>query len=387
MRLLLLGMRIGFDASDCVTGRADGTTRYTRELAARLPMLAREDSWQFFAPGNPKHLLWDQSPPNVLWRKSPWPRFWTQSRLPFDLYRYPCDVLFMPIQQLPILRPRHTRTVAVIHDLAFHEFGDQFTYVNWMLLHAFTSQTVREADHIIAVSKSTADDIERLYGRRNNVHVIWHGVHHAQFVRPDSRVLSEAGESLRTAIPGLRRSYILFVGQVQPRKNLARLVQAFELMESRWPNVQLVVAGGHGWLNQPIYQLFKESRRQRDILVTGTVDEACLASLYWHAEALVLPSLYEGFGLPVLEAMAAGCPVVAADSSSLREIVSSAGVLVDPYDPRSIAEGIAQALRTPAELRAKGLQHVASFTWDKTARETLAVLEAAQQDRKLHSHA
>src|SRR5690348_6828078 len=127
-------MKIGFDVSDLATNRADGTTRYTRELLQRMPTLASSDSWQLFAPAD----FTFEMRPNIKKIISPWPKYWTQLRLPFDLLKIKPDVLFMPIQQLPIIRPRGLKTVAVVHDLAFHVFPEQFTYKDWVLLHTFT---------------------------------------------------------------------------------------------------------------------------------------------------------------------------------------------------------------------------------------------------------
>ncbi|MGH9856422.1 MAG: glycosyltransferase, partial [Acidobacteriota bacterium] len=168
-------MNIAFDASDLVTGRADGTTRYTLELLRHLPRLGKDHHWHLLAPGHmsrwaKKEL--DKLPKNVTWHASPWPKFWTQMRLPLELFRLRPDVLFMPIQQLPVIRPWKMKTVAVAHDLAFHLYPEQFTYKNWLLLHVFTAQAVREADDIIAVSEATAQDITHYYGRKKRVHVI-----------------------------------------------------------------------------------------------------------------------------------------------------------------------------------------------------------------------
>lgn len=123
-------MRIGFDISDLATGRADGTTRYTYEMAKRLPVVGSEHEWIFFSPGQIDKKF-DLSGVDFKLASSPWPKYWTQLRLPWDLYRYGVDVLFMPIQQIPYIRPGKMKTVSVVHDLAFHKYPEQFTYKDW----------------------------------------------------------------------------------------------------------------------------------------------------------------------------------------------------------------------------------------------------------------
>lgn len=353
-------MKIAFDVSDLCTNRADGTTRYTRELVTRLPELVSEHDWQLFGPcdqsGPPRHS-------RVTWHGSPWPKYWTQLRLPVDLYRYPCDVLFMPIQQLPVFRPPYQKTVAVVHDLAFHYYPEHFTYKDWALLHLFTAQVAREADEIIAVSQATARDIEHFYGRRDGVSVVHHGVDQERF-HPKGGI----------KVPDILKPYILFVGQIQPRKNLIRLVEAFEQLAGEDKELRLVMAGGYGWLQQLILKRVNESSYRERIKRLGPVLDDQLPALYANAEVFILPSLYEGFGMPVLEAMAAGCPVVTSNVSSLPEIAGDAAVLVDPTRVDAIADGIREARQQRRELIECGFKRAAEFKWEKTARETMNVL-------------
>ena len=362
-------MRIGFDVSDLATGRADGTTRYTFELAKRLPALAPDVSWLYFAPG-PLHKQFAEAGKhkNVQVIVSPWQKYWTQSRLVLDLFRYRPDVLFMPIQQLPLMRPWKMRTVAVVHDLAFHMYGQQTTFKDWALLHAFTAQAAREADAVITVSGATATDVADYYGRTEQVSVIHHGVDVAQFAAKGS------GKDLRKKYPKLQAPYILYVGQIQPRKNLERLVGAFERVREKRPDWQLVIAGGHGWLQDSILQRVKRSSAREAIYLPGRVPGELLPALYQEAAVFTLPSLYEGFGMPILEAMAAGVPVVTANVSSMPEVAGKAAVLVDPMSEDSIADGILRADARRERLVNKGLERVEDFSWEETAKETLAVL-------------
>lgn len=369
-------MKIAFDVSDVCTNRADGTTRYTRALLHHFPTLTASHSWQYCAPCQSQVCFANQPLPSMVrWNASPWPKYWTQLRLPFDLYAIKPDVLFMPIQQIPYLRPRRMKTVAVMHDLAIHYYPEQFPRKDWALLHLFSAYVARNADHIIAVSQATASDIEAFYGRTKNVHVIHHGVDHDQFYVPPAIQKQQAQQELVKYYPVTSNPYLLYVGQIQPRKNIERLVEAFEQLADEYPSLHLLIAGSHGWKQQPIIQRIQASSRSSAIHLIGRVPDTLLPALYWNAQAFVLPSLYEGFGMPILEAMASGCPVVTSTTSSMPEISGKAAVLVDPLSAHRIATGIRTALTDRESWHKKGIEHVRQFSWEKTARETLKVLE------------
>jgi glycosyltransferase involved in cell wall biosynthesis len=374
-------MKIGFDASDLCTRRADGTTRYTRELLKHLPAMAAAHDWTLFSPCELK----EKAAPagrqvNVTSMASPWPGWWTQSRLPLELWRATPEVLFMPIQQLPYLRPGRTKTVAVVHDLAVHRYPEQFRYKDWLLLHTFSAYAAREADQLIAVSQATADDLARYYGREKRVRVVHHGVDHDRFYAPGEEEARAGWQRLSKRFSALHQPYVLYVGQIQPRKNLVRLIAAFERVKEHLPGLQLVLAGGHGWRQASIHQALARSPVASDIVSLGVIPDDLLAALYWHAEVFVLPSLYEGFGMPILEAFACGCPVVCADVSSMPEVAGGAAVLVDPLNTESIAGGITEALGTKTVLRERGIARALEFTWEKTAKETLEVILAAAHE-------
>lgn len=367
-------MKIGFDISDLSTSRADGTTRYTYELAKLLPKLDPNISWVFFAPTSSASIKEIAQAQNVTLSLTPWPKYWTQARLPFDLYRHKIDTLFMPIQQIPFIRPRKMRTVAVIHDLAVHLYPEQFTYKDWALLHIFSAYVAREADELIAVSQATALDVEKFYKRKNNVHVIHHGVDHAKFQKPAELVYQESWNKLHAAHPKLQKPYLLYVGQIQPRKNLIHLIESFEILKKNHSELQLVLAGGHGWLQQPILDRVQSSPHKNDIIATGPVAEELLPALYWHANVFTLVSLYEGFGLPLLEAMSSGTPVVTSNVSSMPEIVGQHATLVDSTDVHSIVQGLETAMNQSQQITSEALVHAQKFTWEDTARKTLAIL-------------
>ena len=302
----------------------------------------------------------------------------------------------MPIQQLPIFRPYKTKTVAVIHDLAFHKYASQFRYKDWLLLHTFSAQVANEADVIIAVSEATKKDIEKYYGRTHNVHVVHHGIDHDRFRVFSEEEKADGLKKLQAMYPQITKPYILFVGQIQPRKNIVRLVEAFEKLRANAPSphpnplpvrgegneVQLVIAGGHGWNNKEIYERIEKSPERENIIVTGAVPDELLPTLYANAEVFVLPSLQEGFGIPLIEAAACGVPIVTSNCSSMKEIAEDAGVLVDPLNSQGIADGIQQALHNKTKYSEKSITMASKFSWDKTAHETLRILK--EQGRKVY---
>lgn len=380
-------MNIAFDASDLASGRADGTTRYTWEIARRLPSLHTRATWHFFMPevkdspyARQLHELTRFH--NARLHISRWPMYWTQTRFLYDILRLRPDVLFMPVQQLPMFRPRHMKTVAVVHDLAFHWYGEQFTHKDWLLLHTFTAQVAREADDIIAVSGATAHDIHRVYGRSKHVHTIHHGIDHNTFRLSTDNEMAESERLLSATFPTIRKPYMFFIGQIQPRKNIICLVEAFERIKHGFgilpsavrQRITLVIAGSHGWLQKPIHDRAAQSKFSQDILFLGRVEDQLLPSLFWHASEYVLPSLYEGFGMPILEAFACGCPVVTSNVSSMPEVAHGAAILIDPLDSKSLAQGMCDAIARREDLIKQGRRRVLDFSWDVTAQETLNVI-------------
>jgi glycosyltransferase involved in cell wall biosynthesis len=182
-----------------------------------------------------------------------------------------------------------------------------------------------------------------------------------------------------TGIPG---PFLFFLSTIQPRKNVERLVEAFEMLER--DDLLLVIAGMSGWLSEPTERRISQSPRAGQIVRMGHVADDLVPALYNAAEAFVLPSLYEGFGMGVLEAMACGCPVVTSNGSSLPEVAGGAAILVNPRDPASIRDGIQAALapRNRANLIASGLARAATFTWERCARESLAtIIEVTRESR------
>ncbi len=244
------------------------------------------------------------------------------------------------------------------------------------MLDLTTRWNARVSNQIIAISAQTRDDLVRRYGTDSSkITVVHSGVDHDRFRVLDASAVDEVRSRL-----GIDRPYIFFLSTVQPRKNLVRLVEAFESMDD---DLMLVIGGSSGWLSEPIEERIRDSRAAARIRRLGQVSDNDVPALYNGARVFALPSLYEGFGMGVLEAMACGCPVVTSNRSSMPEVAGDAAVLVDPLEVSSILEGLRHALASPKreQLIAAGLRRSRLFDWNRTATDTLAVIQRATHGR------
>ena len=252
------------------------------------------------------------------------------------------------------LRRGSPPTVVTVYDLVMLRYPETMSRWNRIYSRATIRRVLAAADIIVASSRDGADDLDRLLGvDGKRVRVVPLGVDHAYFGAP------------ATSMP-LDQDYVLFVGTPEPRKNLARLLVAMEMVRKRGLDLKLVVAGSAGWGGVSVSGI-------PGVVHMGRVDDETLRSLYAHARCLALPSLHEGFGLPVLEAMAAGCPVVAARVGGLPEVCGGAAVMVDPLSVASIAGGIERAIAEGASLSARGRVHARGWGWDRTGAALVGV--------------
>lgn len=370
-------MLIGIDASRAVVDEATGTEVYSQELIRALLRLDGEANFRLYFNRPPSPGLF---PDGVNWEAvvRPWPRLWTHLRLGWEVVRYPPDVLFIPAHVLPVLHS--ARTVVTVHDLGYLYYPWAHRAASRLYLDYTTRHSAHSASHLITLSQNTRQDLAERYGvPPGKVTVVYPGCG-VQF-RPVKDAGRIASVKAKYAIEG---DYVLYVGRIQPRKNLARLLMAFSLFrERRGGGPLLVLAGTKGWLTGEIFRRLRELDLGDAVRLTGYVTGEDLPALYSGALAFLFPSLYEGFGFPMVEAMACGVPVMASDASSLPEVAGGAALLVDPLDSKAIAEGIERVLEDQelrGELVAKGLARAKELSWEKCARETLAVLGRVAQD-------
>lgn len=282
-----------------------------------------------------------------------------------------CDVFFFPHFLLGSLS-ESCRRVTTFHDLSFVHFPEMFS-IKRRLWH-FEMQPQWQAkfsDRIIAVSESTKQDLVSTYDIDDGkINVIYQG-YHSSFQPLDE----EAKEIFRWE-NSLPYKYILSLATLEPRKNLSGIVQAFEMLRKNH-DIHLVIAGSEGWLSDDLSKIISSSPESKYIRLIGNVDRIDRVNYYNCALALVYPSFFEGFGLPPLEAMACGTPVVVSHTSSLPEVVGDAGILVDPYNVSDIAKGIDAILSDDIlsqKMRIMGLERTKQFSWPQIAERTLEVL-------------
>ena len=371
-------MHIGIDASRVAVAARTGTEHYTYELLAALAQLDRRNRYTLYCNTRPAAL--PPLGPNFALRAIPFPRLWSHARLSAELALHPPDTLFIPAHVLPLGAPlRRRRTVVTIHDMGYLHFPEAHTPMHRRYLRLSTLWSARAASHVIAISGATRDDLVRHAGiAPAKISVIHHGVS-ARF-----RPAGDAAQAAARARYGISQPYFFYIGTVQPRKNLARLIEAFAQALSGSPHLQapggdlqLVIAGKRGWLTEAIERRAAELSVADRVRFVGYVPDDDVPALLSGALGFVFPSLYEGFGMPVLEAMACGTPVLAANSSSLPEVAGTAALLVNPTDTAAIAGGMARLAADAelrAELRALGLARAAEFSWQRCAQATLQVL-------------
>ena len=364
-------MLIGIDASRAYTAENTGTENYSQEIIGAMLRLPEAKKHQF--------RLYVRNPVGSLqgWtlKVINWPRLWTQGGLAWELWRRPVDVLWVPAHTLPILRRKKIITAVTIHGLEYEYLPEYYRFPQKLYLNKSTEYAVKRADKIIAVSHWTKKQlVKRLGADEQKIKVIYEGIS-KKFIHLNN---SEYLRQIRHKY-GIKKDYILFIGTIQPRKNLVRLIEAFAGLKDTMKKPELVIGGKKGWLDEAIYQAPKKFGVEKQVKFIGRVAEADLAGIYKGARIFVWPSLMEGFGLPVLEAMNFGVPVITSNRGALPEVVGEAGLLVDPEKVEEIA-GAMELVLNNQELQSglieKGYHQVKKFSWKKAARQTLEFLTA-----------
>ncbi len=363
-------MLIGIDGNEANIRNRVGVGRYAFELLRQFSNL--------HVPGSRFQIYLKDRPLDDLPKETDWwkykivgpKKFWTQIGLPLELlfHKPKPDVFFTPTHYAP--RFSSSPRVIAIMDLSFLYFPRMFKVSDLYQLKNWTAYSVRKAEKILTISQASKNDIIKYYHvPEERVVVTYPGTNEAESMNDVKKKYGISGD------------YILSVGTLQPRKNFVKLIEAFSkiLKQVQNDSLELIIAGKKGWLYEEILQAPKKFGVQDKVRFLDFVPDSDLPSLYKNAKCFCLVSLYEGFGIPVLEAMKYGCPVIVSNVSSLPEVVGEAGILVDPENAEKIAEGLLRILRLPNEERQemieKGRVQAAKFSWEKCAQETLNVLQ------------
>jgi len=362
-------MLIGIDASRAARTERTGTEAYSLHLIRALLDAAPQHRFRLYADrALPRELSASNAEPRVM----AFPRLWTHARLSAEMLARSPDALLVPAHVVPLIHPR---TVVTIHDLGYLHFPQAHPTLARMYLDLSTRWSVRVAARVIADSQATKDDLVRHYAvPPDKITVAYPGRDGSLRRVDDPAVIQDVQRRY-----GISGDYLLYIGTLQPRKNLARLVQAFLNLKSQISNLQLVLAGAKGWLYDEIFAKVKRLGLENRVLFPGRVADEDKAALMSGAMTLVHPSLYEGFGFTVVEAMQCGTPVICSNTSSLPEVAGDAALLVDPLDIDALAQAMTRLLadadlrRTLAE---RGYAQAQKFSWQACATTVLSVIES-----------
>lgn len=373
---------IGVDAS-LLSDQVTGIGRYTYEILSRMVVMGHE----WFLYSHRPLVVGNWNFENVHLRTGNVPKrllrmLWLQSVMPFQASRDQIDLFWSPAHRLPTLLPARIARVVTIHDLVWKHAGETMRPMSRWLDAMLMPEAVRLADKIITVSSNTATDLlKEMPNAQGKVCSIPLGV--------SSLAPVASRESLASL--GLVEPYFLFVGTLEPRKNLARLLEAFSrLPDGLRCSAILAIAGGDGWGGVDVATIAKKYGVQDRVRVLGYVTEEQLATLYTHALFLAMPSLYEGFGLPLIEAMARGTSVLTSNCASMPEVAGDAGILVAPNDVDSITQGLLELLGNDVKrgvLASRAIANSERFSWMRAAENTMKVFHeaiAAQQSKQIN---
>lgn len=367
-------MIIGIDGNEANVEKKVGIGQYAYELLLQFykyKPLKGESNIKFEIYLKDKPRL-DMPPPTEKWRYrvlGP-KKMWTQFALPINLFLYKKpDVFFTPSHYAP--RFSLIPTVISVMDLSFIKFPDLFAKKDLYQLKNWTKYSAKNAKKIITISQSSKNDIIKEYGvRKDDVIVTYPGINELKTENLKPKSMDDLNKKF-----GIDKEYVLFVGTLQPRKNIEKLIEAFSKIDK---DILLIIVGKKGWLYEDILNAPEKFGIPQKVKFLDFVSDDELPSLYKNALCFVLPSLYEGFGLPVLEAMKNGCPVLTSNVSSLPEAGGDAVLYFNPLNVDEISKTIKKIIddkNLRQEMIKKGFLQVKKFSWEKTARQTLEVLQ------------
>ncbi|QWD92057.1 glycosyltransferase family 4 protein [Polynucleobacter asymbioticus] len=367
-------MRIGVDAR-LLSENLTGVGRYTFELSKRLAQIPNLESF-YYSPASVGYGVSQSLQPGILKLASSRNRLskmvWAQTKLPYWATKNNVDIFWAPTHRLPRFLPKSIARVVTIHDLVWTYAPLTMRPLSLFVEKRLMPQAIELADLVMADSQSTVNGIAEVFPQfSHKVRMVHLGASKPQ--RPDNtKALLELN---------IHKPFFLFVGTIEPRKNLERLLSAFALLPRPIRDqFSLVMAGGKGWGGVNLEKLIYEKKLTDSVKLLGYVSDQQLAALYSNARFLVMPSLYEGFGLPLVEAMQYGTPVLTSYGGSMAEIAGNGGVLVDPYSVESISTSIQQMLIDDQFMEAltkNARRRAQDFSWDKCATETIEVFEEA----------
>ena len=355
-------MLIGIDANEANVKDRVGSNQFAYQILRSLHKLDKENSYRVYLKDIPQK---DLPPENSKWQYQVIKPgfFWTQWRLPLSLFiNKPRPKIFLTLGHYA---PRFSPIPSIISimDLAFLRYKDSFKPKDLKKLTSWTKYSSKKAAHIFTISESSKNDIRHFYKIPNSkISVIYPAI---------------TSITTKTSKP-LFNNYLLYLGTLQPRKNLDNLIKAFSHVSLKYPNLKLILAGKKGWMYQSLFDLVQDLNLTKKVIFTGYVKPVDIQKLIKSARLFILPSFFEGFGIPVLEAMSLRVPVLVANNSSLPEIVGGCGYYIKtPFGQKQIETGIITALSDNKDQVDKILaakEKSLEFSWDKSANKILEVI-------------
>lgn len=368
-------MILGIDASRFSHPEATGVEWYSYHLLnALFPLLGRDHNVEvrLYAPKDFKPT--EDLPFNVHKRIIPFPRFWTVVRLSLEMILRPVDILFVPSHTLPLIGAK--KSIIMIHDVAFKHLKNSYHWFQHWLLDHTTKKAVKKAYRILVPSEATKKDLIEFYKcKPEKIVVIPHG---APEISPlQIWKTTEKQAYFKQFHLEDNDLYVLYVGRLESKKNLERLIEAFNRFSKEFPDWKLVLAGKRGVGFEQIWKVVQQFQLEKNVVMPGYITEKEKAFLFDHCRIFAFPSLYEGFGLPVLEAFAHRRPVMTSKTSSLPEVAGDAAYLVNPEKVEEISVGLKRLVADgilASRLIQKGDIQLKKFDWEKSAKKTAEVL-------------
>lgn len=375
-------MNIAIDLT-AIPKNKSGVGRYLYNLVEWLQKIDSENSYYLFMQDddldgfNIYASNFHKVPVSSKWlRKVPLRLLWEQLLFPKKLSRLKIDLLHSPHYTTAYFSK--IRKIVNFHDFTYFVVPQMHTFLKRELFKFYIKTSLKNADSIIVISKSTQGDLENiLNAKRRNVFVTPMGVDERFFLN-DNRGESILGEY------GIKGDYILYVGTIEPRKNVLGLLKAYNMIDYQIRDkYKLVICGKKGWMYDDIYKYIEENRLMSKVVFTGFVKDEHLPCFYRYAKLFLYPSFYEGFGIPIIEAMASGVPTITSNISSMKEVAGVACINVDPYNVDEIKNGIELLLNSEElynELKIKGIERAKIYTWENCARKTLEAYQKSIHD-------
>ncbi len=372
-------MNIGIDAK-CLARNYTGISVYCADIIRNLSLIDSKNNYILYSN---KPIKIDFELPSNFKIKiiaSKKGTIFVRYKLKKILIKDKIDIFWGPDHCIP-RKSKHYQTFLTVHDLAILQFKKISTVRNTFWIKFFLKKMCKEATKILAVSNTTKEDIKKFYHIDNKVEVVYAG--DSPYRNKEITYTKEESDNILNKF-GIDKKYMLFVSTIEPRKNVLNIVKAFNIFKDTNNDYKLVLAGGIGWRVESILEEIKNSKYKEDIILTGYVDPLEKEVLYRNANFFVFPSLYEGFGIPLLEAMSVGLPVLTSNISGMKEVAYDLGFMVDnPLDYEDIANKMSCISKLSMEqindIKNKSIERANEFTREKSARQIVSLISESKK--------